>query len=55
MPFSGRFYCILAIEMLFQNLVLHAQISDFHCPLASQQLTIQPFHSAEFISDNDTL
>ena len=31
-----RFYCILAIEMLFQNLVLHAQISDFHCPLASQ-------------------
>ena len=54
-PFSGTLYCILAIEMLFQNLALHAQISNFQCPLASQQLTIQLFHSAEFISDNYTL
>ena len=45
-PSSGRFYCTLSIEMLFQNLALHAQISDFHCPLASQQLTVQTFHAA---------
>ena len=42
MPFSGRLYCILAIEMPFQNLALHAQISDIQCPTASYHLTIQP-------------